>query len=560
MNKLSIFIIAFFTTLSFQLSAQSTVGLLSFTDVDKVQEGYNLYFPHGQTDVFLLDNCGRIVHTWEGDTYKPGNSVFLTEEGLLYKCGGRGAGSNEWIHAGGGGEVLQIVNWDGSVALEYAVNDSMQRMHHDIAVKPNGNVLAIVWDRILEEDALQAGRNPNLMAQNEVWSEKIIEIEPNLENGTAEIVWEWRVWDHLVQDFDETKENFGVIANNQDKINLNYDTSDGHPDWLHINSIDYNPFYEQIMLSVPTFNEIWIIDQSTSTQQAAGSTGGLSGSGGDLLFRYGNPAAYDRGTAEDQVNFYQHDAHWMDLHLQNGDEGFGKVMLFNNQVEENKSTVDIVNVVFDDYESGFPMENGVFQPSQPASIFETEEPSQIHSTGLSGAQKLKNGNTLICVGRYGYMLEVTNEGEIVWEYKNPFQAGMPVSQGAELGMNDNLVFRFYRYPLDFAAFEGKDLTPKGYIELNPDEENCPLPSSNDDEVVIDLTPIHIYPNPANNLVNLYANNAEGEIKIFNLTGQLQLSQKIEKNELLKIDTNNWISGTYLIMLNNELIEKLVVVE
>ena len=60
-------------------------------------------------------------------------------------------------------------------------------------------------------------------------------------------------------------------------------------DWLHTNGIDYNAEYDLIVLSVPRMNELWVIDHSTTTEEALGSTGGRWGKGGDLLWRWGNP-------------------------------------------------------------------------------------------------------------------------------------------------------------------------------------------------------------------------------------------------------------------------------
>ena len=72
---------------------------------------------------------------------------------------------------------------------------------------------------------------------------------------------------------------------------------------MHTNSIDYNEEFDQILISVCNFNEIWVIDHSTTTAEAAGHTGGNSGKGGDLLYRWGNPAAYRAGTTSDQKLF-----------------------------------------------------------------------------------------------------------------------------------------------------------------------------------------------------------------------------------------------------------------
>ena len=67
-----------------------------------------------------------------------------------------------------------------------------------------------------------------------------------------------------------------------------------------MNSVAYHPELDQIVLSVLGFSEIWIIDHGTTTAEAAGHTGGRSGKGGDLLYRWGNPRAYRAGSAVDQ--------------------------------------------------------------------------------------------------------------------------------------------------------------------------------------------------------------------------------------------------------------------
>ncbi len=39
---------------------------------------------------------------------------------------------------------------------------------------------------------------------------------------------------------------------------------------------------------------------------------------------------------------------------------------------------------------------------------------------ISGAQRLPNGNTLVCIGPEGRLVEITRAGEVVWDYANPF--------------------------------------------------------------------------------------------------------------------------------------------
>jgi hypothetical protein len=77
----------------------------------------------------------------------------------------------------------------------------------------------------------------------------------------------WHLTDHLVQDFDATKPSYNSIATNPQLVNINYNASATNSDWIHLNSIDYNPQLDQILLSSHNFDEIWIIDHSTTTSQ-----------------------------------------------------------------------------------------------------------------------------------------------------------------------------------------------------------------------------------------------------------------------------------------------------
>ena len=57
----------------------------------------------------------------------------------------------------------------------------------------------------------------------------------------------------------------------------------------------------------------------------------------------------------------------------------------------------------------------------------------------SSAQRLPNGNTFICEGVFGRLFEVTPEGQVVWEYVNPY-----FGEVALLGEN-NWLYRAFRY-------------------------------------------------------------------------------------------------------------------
>jgi Arylsulfotransferase (ASST) len=70
--------------------------------------------------------------------------------------------------------------------------------------------------------------------------------------------------------------------------------------------------------------------------------------------------------------------------------------------------------------------------------------SDFFSPRISNAQRLANGNTLICEGDFGRLFEVTASGELVWEYVNPYFVGPASAQ-------NNRVFRAYRYSAEEIA-------------------------------------------------------------------------------------------------------------
>ena len=81
----------------------------------------------------------------------------------------------------------------------------------------------------------------------------------------------------------------------------------------------------------------------------------------------------------------------------------------------------------------------------------------------SSGQRLANGNTFICSDTEGHFFEVTDKGELVWEYINPVTRDGPVKTLGDVLPMVNSAFRAYRYPADHPAFKGRELTPKGTI-------------------------------------------------------------------------------------------------
>lgn len=519
-----------FTTLYPRLDAQQTVGL--FQNDAGTAEGYTLFAPLTHPTTYLIDNCGRKVHEW-GGLFVAGNTVYLREDGNLVR-GCRMA--NPDFNVGGIGGRVEIVDWDGNLVWYYVISDSMKAHHHDAHPLPNGNVLLVVWESIDSLTAIANGRDP-LKLSNEVWPDKLVEIQPTTP-GNGNIVWEWRTWDHLVQEFDSTKANYGVVADHPELINLNYIDPTSKVNWMHVNGIDYNPTLDQIAISSHRFDEIWVIDHSTTTLQAASHSGGLRGKGGDLLYRWGNPQTYNRGTANDQRFFGQHHVGWVPA----GDQYAGMLKVFNDGLGKPAgpfSTADIWQPPMD------LLGNYTISPSQPFGpttlAWQYADSPAFYSNILSSVQRLPGNHTLICEGTTGHFFEIDSAGNTLWSYVNPIQTTGPLNQGDSV--TGNTVFRALKYAPNFAGFTGHTLTPGDPLEGNP---LPPLPSCEATALGnTDITPtLQLAPNPAHDLITVVTvPNGKHALQVLDLQGrQVHSLPSIHKDD--QVDLSNWPSGLY----------------
>ncbi len=410
-------------------------------------EGYNLFSPMQSTDTYLMDNEGNILRTWTSG-YNVALSVYLLEDGTLLRTANNNGTSFQ--SQGGGGGMVEQYDWQGNLIWSFEHSSADYRLHHDIEMMPNGNVLMIAWQLKTYSEAIAAGRDPSLLTEGELWPDYIIEVEPDGAAG-GNIVWQWHVWDHLVQDYDASKANYGVVADNPGRINLNY-AQNGAADWNHINSIDYNPDLDQIVLSVRNFSEIWIIDHNTTTAEAAGPAG-------DLLYRWGNPRAYDTAAADDQQLFVQHDAEWIETGL----PGAGDILIFNNgqgRPDGDYSSVVQVTPPLNPDGSYTFQAGSAYAPTSPTWTYPSSPDTSFYASRISGSQRLADGHTLICQGTEGRLFEVDSEGNIVWEYDHSSE-----------------IFRVERYSPDYPGFIGTELEPEplpesGYPIVDTGQAKC----------------------------------------------------------------------------------------
>jgi formylglycine-generating enzyme required for sulfatase activity len=461
--------------------ASRTVGL--FLNDPHACEGYTLLAPKQYTMTYLIDNQGLVVHTWKSQ-YPPGQSAYLLPNGdLIRAC----SLQNPNVNTGGGeGGRIEEFNWAGSLvwALNYSTDTYMQ--HHDFVPMPNGDVLMLVCEKRTYDQAIAAGFNPSKLSQVQtqgyILPDSVVEVKPTGSNSGT-VVWEWHIWDHLIQDFSATKNNYGNVSAHPELVDPN-GGSQNPVFWNHMNSIDYNPTLDQVIVSVRGNSEFWIIDHNTTSAQAASHSGGRYGKGGDLLYRWGNPIQYRAGTQSDETLFQQHDATWITAGL----SGAGDILVFNNGLGRGYTTIDQLTPPVDSY-GNYTLTGSAYGPKTLTWTYKNNPPIGFFSEEISGAQRLSNGDTLICAGVNGTIFEVTPVGEMVWRYINPVVKTGPLgatdvipADTNKAGQYLNEVFRVIRYPSTYIGLSGKDLTPGSTIEtytvsVTPTPSPSPIPTS-----------------------------------------------------------------------------------
>ncbi len=451
--------------------SQPTVGTLLNTEGSL--QGYTFFSPFSGTKAYVVDNCGQLVNSWDRGT-RPGLSAYFLENGLMlrtYKADPEGPFTSA-SNAGG----LELVDWNNNTVWSHEFNTPNLLSHHDAVTMPNGNILLLTWDLVFEDELIELGRDPEEIApEGYMWSEHILEISPLGPSGVT-IVWEWEIKDHYIQDFDAAKANYGVVSEHPELFNinlpeLNSSNSNSSRDWNHFNSIDYNEELDQILISVRNSDEIWILDHSTTTAEAAGHTGGTYGKGGDILYRWGNGSAYDRAPESDQQLFGQHGAQW----IKSGLKDEGKIIIYNNgngRPGQDYSTAEILDPPQDSAGWYTVPPATPFGPDTSTIIYGNAPGEDFYSPYLSNAQRLVNGNTLINEGSSGYVFEVDSQRNIVWEYIIPLNGDLPATQGGLI--TNNWTFRVYKYPEDYAGFDGIGLASGNTIELGNSPVDCEI--------------------------------------------------------------------------------------
>lgn len=495
--------------------------------------GYTLIEQIGSRTSELIDMEGRVVHRWTS-RHKLGGAAELLPDGSLLRCG-FAADAPLAMPIPGECRVIERLDWEGNLRWSFALADPGRTLHHEVTVLPGGNLLLLGLEALDREQLLAAGRDPERMRTDEAWLDFLIEVQPAGEAG-GRIVWEWHLRDHLIQDHDPQREGYGIVADHPELVDINFienltpitgstlsrlqslgyvggggaplSPEANLPDWTHANAISYNARLDQILLTVRTLGEVWVIDHGTSTTEAAGHAGGKAGHGGDLLYRWGNPQAYQRGEPGDQQLFGPHHGQW----IPGRRPGTSAILIFNNGEGRRDGAFSAIEEIQPPLpaDGRYAIAAGKpYGPAQPVWRHLSAPKTSFFSSFLSGVQRLANDNTLICSGMQGEVFEVDRAGRTVWSFKTNAQVVQPsASPPPNPGMGEGPpgsfprpfggppsgppggppggfpegslpgpghyappeipgtggLFRAVRYGLDHPAFKGRQLTPEARSE------------------------------------------------------------------------------------------------
>ncbi|MBK8497508.1 MAG: aryl-sulfate sulfotransferase [Flavobacteriales bacterium] len=427
---------------------------LSFSYLAAAQafDGFALYNLNNQTTARLINADQQIAYTWNCPT-SFSYAMALKPNGNLVRSA---VYSGNAINTAAVSGRIQELNPAGGVVWDFIYSTADYVTHHDIALMPNGNVLLLAYARKTVAE-LQAMGYTGTSAK---YPGRIIEVQ---QNGTGgQIVWQWEMNDRFIQHADATKPNYLVIADHPERMNINVAISGGGGpgggiDWFHENGIDYNEDLDQIAFSARYLSEIFIIDHSTTTAEAAGHTGGNGGRGGDFLFRWGKPANYGI-TGTQVIPAAVHDVKWVE-----GGTMDGWISFFNNSgAGTNSSTVDAINPTRVGY--NYPWTLGT---AWGPATYGFRHTCLASASGQSSGDLLPNGN-VFCGVSGQYMYEVNSSNQVVWQYNaSPLKA--------------------FRYTCDHP----------GIISLLNDP--CGITTSTDE---FEESLFNVYPNPSQGTISL----------------------------------------------------------
>ena len=453
-------------------------------------------------NIYLLDNEGRVVHTWKPDT----NSVhccYLLQNGHLLRPADLGGRDSSFGGGPGAAGRIQEFTWDGELVWDFKLFNDKQLPHHDIdqdaqRQRPD--------DRLGQEDrreAIAAGRKKELVSN--VPAARLArrgqadrqdhrrgrlgmaplgppDPGPRLDQGELRRRGrppragrhQLRRGRHGPGGRCAKKDGAGRKLRQEGRSQAQVDRLRRLGRASRSASTPTGPTSTRWPTTPSSTRSC---SASTSSASSGSSTtarrrprppatpAASSGKGGDLLYRWGNPRVYRAGTVKPTRSSSPSTT---PTGFPKGLPGAGHVLVFNNGRRRPGgaySSVDEIVLPVDEKGRYTLKEGKAFGPDKAVWSYSAPKKSDFYSSFISGAHRLPNGNTLICSGANGTVFEVTPDKEIVWKYVNPAKGGFggPGGPAARLGRDQVLavVPAGRARSLTAGAEEGAGRVPEG---------------------------------------------------------------------------------------------------
>lgn len=364
-------------------------------------KAYNSFvlFSGGDNIAHLIDLNGNVVHEWKDaaahstlidPTLNGGKRghVFIT----LDTTEGKGT---DLIPGQVNRKIAKTIgelDWNGNVVWRFGAKapGGAAQQHHDWARLANGNTVILAnWVHVVKG-----------FKQPRVLDDVIYEVNP-----AGEVIWKWVASEHI-NEFGFSKEGLKLLRNADiaDYLHVNNLKVVGPNHWFAMGDKRFHP--DNLLFDSRNANFIAIIERKT----------------GKIVWRLG--PHYKGGSEEqqlarnvprpvDQISA-QHDAHI----IPEGLPGAGNLLVFDNQGVAGYPAAAVPRTGGSRVLEIDPVKNEiVWQYTGEDSGGPTWS---FRSTHISSARRLPNGNTFIDEGQSGRLFQVTRDGDIVWEYINPF--------------------------------------------------------------------------------------------------------------------------------------------
>lgn len=439
-KKIFLFLIIFLLMFSSAFSVNSKITKTNNPKNNEINEtcnGYTLINPLGH-HAFLIDMKNNIIHNWSLQSFPakmlPDGSIICTYD---IESGFHDDMDEE--------QYIAQQDWNGTIIWQFNNwEDGWARQHHDFEREGNPvGYYAPGQNFVYKGKTLVLARSFVVNRSISLWpldDDVIYEVD-----GEGNLTgYEWHANEHYKEMGFTAWAKIGIFYQILPYINRSILRG-----WLHINSISElgeNRWYDEgdnrfnpsnIILDSRHANFIIIIDRLT----------------GNIVWRVGPDYSKNTnaGWKLGQI-IGPHHAHM----IPKGLPGEGNILVFDNGgiggyglsglpsrymrfysqvIEFNPITFDIVWQYYN--------------KSGPIFTLASKEP-RFFSPLISSAQRLPNGNTLICEGNRGRVFEVTSEYDIVWEYVYP---------GLNGDYTHNSVYRAYRVPPEWVPGNPSEYDP-----------------------------------------------------------------------------------------------------